>query len=217
MAPGYDRFNAIASLGLDKVWRKRLACDLLRAIPQGPVLDVGCGTGDLIFECEQLDKNPQERYIGADLSLPMLKEAQDKVVYPSLFIQADCTRLPLATSSISAVMSAFVLRNIRRVLDKSLQEILRVLKPGGEAFLLEMTAPRSIGLKIPHWIYLKIALPLMGRTFFGANWPRGYLAQTILKFWPPDEFTRILLKAGFREVKYSILSGGLAVSYRCKK
>ena len=199
------------------MWRRRLAQDLLRSVPQGPVLDAGCGTGDLIFECEKRDENPAARYIGADLSLPMLKEAQGKVIHPSLFMQADCAALPLASGSVSAVMSAFVLRNLRLVLDKSLQEMLRVLKPGGEAFLLEMTVPRSPWLKIPHRLYLEAALPLIGRAVFGANWSRGYLAQTILQFWPPAEFTRALLKAGFRDAGYSTLTGGLAVLYHCKK
>ena len=195
------------------MWRKSLARDLLKTVPRGLVLDAGCGTGDLIFECKKQDT--AARYIGADLSLPMLKEAQAKV--SSLFIQSDCTRLPLATGSVQAVMSAFVLRNLRLVLDKSLQEILRVLKSGGDAFLLEMTVPKSIGLKIPHWIYLKAVLPLIGRSVFGANWCQDYLAQTILQFWTPDEFTRMLLKAGFREANYSLLTGGLAVLYHCKK
>ncbi|OGR87432.1 MAG: hypothetical protein A3A86_03490 [Elusimicrobia bacterium RIFCSPLOWO2_01_FULL_60_11] len=181
------------------------------------MLDAGCGTGDLIFECGKRDRTPAARYLGADLSLPMLREAQGKVHPPSLFMQADCATLPLATGSVSAVMSAFVLRNLRLVLDKSLQEMLRVLKPGGEAFLLEMTVPRSPWLKIPHRLYLEAVLPLIGRAVFGARWSRGYLAETILKFWPPEEFTRMLLKAGFREAGYSTMTGGLAVLYHCKK
>lgn len=217
LAPGYDRFNAAASLGLDKMWRSRLARELLQSVPQGPVLDAGCGTGDLIFECEKRENTPAARYIGADLSLPMLREAQGKAKKSSLFMQADCARLPLASDSVSAVMSAFVLRNLRLVLDKALQEMLRVLKPGGEAFLLEMTVPRSPWLKIPHRLYLEAALPLIGRSVFGARWSRGYLAQTILQFWPPQEFSRMLLKAGFREAGYSYMTGGLAVLYHCKK
>ncbi len=147
----------------------------------------------------------------------MLEIAERKVKNSASFIQASCEVLPLGSSSIDAVMSAFVLRNVRLIMPQVLAEFLRVMRPGSSAFLLDMTVPRSIWLKLPHKIYLSVVLPLVGRSIFGARWSGDYLKETITKFWSPEEFSQILSEAGFREVSFEFLTGGLAVLYHCKK
>lgn len=190
--------------------------DIVQAAPRGVVLDAGCGTGDLMAACARQSEGGL-KFVGLDLSIPMMRAAHGKVKASSLFIQADCGRLPLLMESVDAVMSAFVLRNVRKIIPEVLREVLRVLKPGGEAFLLEMTVPDSAWLRVPHRLYLRSALPAIGRAVFGRRWSGSYLKDTILQFWKPEEFSRILRSAGFREASFKMLTGGLAVLHRCKK
>ncbi|OGR84134.1 MAG: hypothetical protein A2901_08935 [Elusimicrobia bacterium RIFCSPLOWO2_01_FULL_54_10] len=110
-----------------------------------------------------------------------------------------------------------MLRNVRKIMPEFLREILRVLKPGGKAFLLDMTVPSSLWLKIPHGIYLNAALPLIGRAVFGGRWAGNYLKDTIQGFWPPKEFSQILQDAGFRGASFNTLTGGMAALHICKK
>ncbi len=155
--------------------------------------------------------------MGADLSLPMMEAAERKINGQASFIQCSCENLPLSNESVSAIMSAFVLRNVRKIMPEVLSEFLRVLKPGHEAFLLEMTVPKAFWLKFPHKVYLNLALPIVGRSLFGQRWSGAYLKETIEQFWSPEEFCQILRQSGFREVSYRSLTAGMAVLYRCKK
>ena len=210
----------MASWGLDLVWRRRLVRELFSACPEKAViLDFGCGTGDLILEA--LEQNRRERkdlkVIGMDLSIPMMNLAREKVGTPPLFIQASCENLPLVSHSVDLVMSAFVLRNVRKIMAETLSEVRRVLKPGGTALLLEMGVP-AVGILRPfHRIYLKTILPLIGRSVLGKAWSRDYLAETIFQFWSPLEYCRLLTDAGFRDARFELSSMGLAAFYICRK
>ena len=208
----------MASWGLDRVWRRSLTRELLATCsPGGVVLDFGCGTGDLIFDTIQQKQGEGLKFLGMDLSLPMLSLAREKIGPKPLLVQASCEKIPLADQSVDSVISAFVLRNVRKIMAETLGEIRRVLKPGGEAHLLEMGVPKARILRPFHRLYLQAFLPLIGRAVFGEAWSRDYLAETIFQFWTPPEFCRLLTDAGFGPARYEPLSMGLAGLYHCRK
>ncbi len=148
-----------------------------------------------------------------DLSLPMMRLAKEKTGNSVLLVQGSSERLPIASQSLDFVISAFVLRNVRKIMAETLSEIKRVLKPGGAALLLEMGLPEARWIRPFHRFYLKNILPLIGRSVLGPSWSRDYLAETIFQFWTPAEFCQIMAESGLRETRYEPLSMGLAGLY----
>ncbi len=152
-----------------------------------------------------------------DLSLPMLQFARLKIPKGSGWAQASAERLPFRSGSFDAIMSAFTLRNLKKILPESLDEMWRVLKPGGRVFLLEMTVPPSKIIRTFHHLYLKTVLPMVGRAVFNKEWSGDYLSETILHFWTPEEFCKILIEAKFEGVQFKSISGGIAVLHSAVK
>jgi len=208
-------------LGLDRGWRKNLVSSLLKEDLGGSViLDLGTGTGDLLFDIEGVLDRKDCSLIGMDFSSQMLNVAYEKWQRKgsqSSFLQADASALPLVSNSVHRIVSAFVMRNIKKVLDSSLLEIKRVLKHSGKVSILEMYVPQNFVLKALHRAYLNRILPLWGRWICGSSWSGDYLPQTILEFGSPDQFSKKLEVAGFREINYRILLGGVAVLHTATK
>lgn len=226
LAGRYDRFNRCASLGLDKTWRRALVRSIQADnITDKNILDLGSGTGDLIFDLlysERAAKPP--RCIAMDFSYPMLtlahrkfstlqKNAQDKIA----LLQGNAEKIPAASGSFNIVMSAFVLRNVKKIMRQVLDEVNRILIPGGKIFFLEMYAPEFQPLKSMHRFYLKFILPAVGKIVFGSDWSGDYLAETIIDFGTPSEFSRILEQSGFKDVKWRSLDGGIAAIHTAIK
>lgn len=223
LAHGYDFFNLCASFGLDKVWRKNLVLSILKCTERKVLLDVGSGTGDLIFDLLKYEKIPTDlSLIGMDLSIPMLQKAEAKSWGKQSssmiqFIQGNSQFIPVQSEHIDCVMSAFVLRNIKKIIYNTFQEIYRVLKPGGSVFLLDMYVPSNPGLKLAHKIYLKTVLPAIGYSIFGKRWSGSYLPETIENFCSPSQITEYLKNAQFKNIETKFLSGGMAVLHIARK
>ncbi len=206
-------------MGLDRFWRARL----IKAVHQelrngGTVLDVGTGTADLVIGLSKRSQNKRIRAIGLDHSYPMLSEARTKLQNKnSWLLQGSARNIPLADGSCDAVMNAFVLRNIKRIMGDALSEIHRVLKPDGKIFFLEMYVPENFILRSLHRVYLKTVLPLIGKLLFGKSGSQVYLANTIFGFGAPFEFSERLVEAGFRDVQLRSFSGGIAVLHSAVK
>lgn len=185
------------------------------------ILDLGTGTGDLVAGIQSRRRRSgltgECSLIGIDLSFGMITEARKKVNHGAYFIQASGEKIPVASGSVDAVISAFTLRNIRKIISATLGEVLRILRPGGSLLFLEMYVPEKRAMRSLHQVYLKTALPAVGNLVFGSEWSGNYLSETILNFWTPAEFSEILGKSGFSEIHYQSLSGGLAVIHRARK
>lgn len=222
LAGRYDRFNRIASLGLDCRWRVRLVRSVAESLKSpGVILDFGTGTGDLIFEMvrDRSDLLKESTFIGMDVSTAMLELARLKIgerdrIY---WLQGSALSVPRDPGSLDAAVSAFVLRNVRKDLRNVLSEMKRVLKPGGGLFLLEMGVPVSPALRLLHGFYLKTVLPWIGRRVFGRDWSGDYLERTVLGFESPERFSRLLEETGFRDAGYRLLDGGIAVLHTAFK
>lgn len=203
LAPRYDSFNRFSSLGLDMWWRKRL----VRGLPTGAaVLDMGCGTGDLAL----MAAAEGHRVTGLDFSPEMLEIARRRG--PSLaWVEASAAETGLPDGAFGAVVSAYVMRNLYRggLLDASLREAHRVLSPGGRVMFLDLTRPGNAFLRWGHGLYMKTALPLIGRLVCGDRWPGDYL-KTSIEDLPAEGLLRgAFERAGFKNFKVSPMSGGI--------
>lgn len=212
LAPAYDRFNRLSSLGLDAAWRRRAVA---RVRPGQRVLDLGCGTGDLALEAAKR-AGPSGRVTGADFAGPMLDLAAAKAAAggpdraPVDWVRAPADALPFADGSFDVVVSAFVLRSLAGIRRGAAREVARVLAPGGIACLLELTKPRGAVLGALHGLYLSAAIPVIGRLAAGRRWPGAYLTDTIREFPEPETYAGWFSEEGMTCETLERLSGGIS-------
>lgn len=168
IARRYDRINSILSFGREKDWRG-IGVEMLEP---GLVLDLGCGTGDTDFDGRPV--------IGLDPVIEMLSlsPAPTKVVGVG-------EELPIRGESVEGVFSAFVFRNLTSI-DRTLDEIARVLQPGCSAVVIDLSRPTNPFLRFLHRIGTAIVLPLVGLLFAGAPREYWYLNQTLDSLPPPE-------------------------------
>lgn len=213
IAEKYDLLNHSLSLGIDKSWRKRGISALKEFAPK-KILDVATGTGDLAIEACRLLK--PEKILGIDLSEKMMAIGREKVVEAGLsgtidFDRQDCAGLQLESNSFDAATVAFGIRNFEK-LDRSLQEILRVLKPGGKLMILELTSPEFFPMKQAYQLYSKF-IPLAGNRISSNNAAYRYLPESIAAFPQGREMKAILEKNGFKNVIYQRFTFGICTLY----
>lgn len=209
IAPTYDRLNHLLSLNIDKRWRRftvrRLADALAR--PDAVALDLCCGTADLTLELSQ-----QARVVGCDFCHPMLVIGVNKIgqqTVPATLVEGDALRLPFADDSFDAVTVAFGLRNLEDI-EGGLHEILRVLKPGGRAAVLEFSRPVVPLLREAFEFYFHRVLPRVGALISGSRGAYTYLPASVRAFPDQKRLAAMMRDAGFAHVKYYNLSAGIA-------
>lgn len=177
IARTYDRLNRLMTLGLDRCWRKRA----LRGV-QGNVLDVACGTGDMAVSLVERGCT----VTGIDLSEEMLAIARQKAPMVT-FLIADAEHLPFPDASFDAVTCAFGVRNFVH-LEQGLNEMLRVLKPGGQLVILELATPDSPLVKPFYNLYTRRIIPWLGSRIAGNREAYTYLPASIERFPKGDAF-----------------------------
>ncbi|MES2628285.1 MAG: bifunctional demethylmenaquinone methyltransferase/2-methoxy-6-polyprenyl-1,4-benzoquinol methylase UbiE [Bacteroidota bacterium] len=217
IAPKYDFLNHFFSMGTDILWRKK-AIRLLKEDKPSVILDLATGTGDFAFEAMSL--NPSQ-VIGMDISEGMLDVGRQKVKKRGLegkidLKYGDSANLPLADESVDALTIGFGVRNFEN-LEKGLSEMLRVLRPGGKAVILEFSKPSSFPIKQLYNFYFKNIMPLLGRLVSKDSSAYTYLPESVQAFPEGTVFLDILRSVGYREVKAHRLSGGIATIYVGRK
>ncbi len=199
IAPRYDLVNRMMTFRLDQRWRRQAAQAL--GLPRGSrVLDLACGTGDLLTILASLGVRP----IGIDLSSGML--AANRTAFP--LAQADGARLPLAAGSVDGVTCGYALRNFTD-LGAVFDELGRVVRPGGRISLLEVGEPERGPLRAGHRIWFHRAVPLIGGLVSDADAYR-YLPKSTAYLPTTAELRSMLLSSGFSTVNRHPLSGGLS-------
>jgi demethylmenaquinone methyltransferase/2-methoxy-6-polyprenyl-1,4-benzoquinol methylase len=192
IAPRYDLLNGLITIGLHRRW-KRAAIDALGAAPGARVLDLACGTGDLLCE---LGRNGV-RGIGVDISVGMLATARRRGV-PGALVRASADALPLPAASCDGLACGFALRNFVSI-GPVLHEAARVLRPGARVAFVEVDRPRSPTLAALHRLWFERAVPLVGRLVSDAAAYR-YLPASA-SYLPGDAALRRLFEeAGFTDV-----------------
>jgi len=205
VAPRYDLANTVFSLGQDRAWRQaaaratHLAADEVAA-------DVACGTGALTRELAALA--PGATVVGLDFSLEMLRRAGH-----GRFAAGDAIQLPLADASVDGVTIAFGLRNLPEP-GQGLLEFRRVLRPGGRLVVCEFSTPVVPVLRGVYRRYLTRLMPVAARRLTSDPEAYQYLARSI-GAWPDQPgLARWMQQAGFAEVAWRDLSGGIVALHR---
>ncbi len=216
VADRYDLMNDIMSFGIHRLW-KRFAVERSGVRAGQRVLDLAGGTGDL---AERLAARigPQGEVVVADINASMLSRGRGRLLDRGIagtveFVQADAERLPFPDRYFDLVTIGFGLRNVT---DKqaALNEMFRVLKPGGRVLVLEFSRPVVAGLKPLYDFYSFRILPLMGRAVADDADSYRYLAESIRMHPGQDELKAMLEQAGFEDTDYFNLSGGIVALHR---
>lgn len=218
ISPKYDALNHLLSLNIDKVWRKKTAKAVAKTHPQ-TLLDLATGTADLAILLAK--HNPQTHIIGIDISEKMLEIGKEKVAKSNLENQiklrlGDAASLPFDDSTFDAVTVAFGVRNFEN-LDEGLSEIHRVLKPGGQVFILEFSMPERFPVKQLYRFYFKHILPHIGGWVSKDQNAYAYLPASVERFPKPKDFIHLLSQHRLREGTIKRLSFGIAVLYSARR
>ncbi len=218
IAPRYDLLNHALSFNIDRLWWRRTArafADVLSR-PGAQVLDLCCGTGDMAFALRRQAGKSSPKILGADFSHAMLQRASSKSTATALrWVEADALRLPFPDGHFDLVTSAFGFRNLANY-DAGLEEIARVLRPGGECGILDFGEPRGV-VGAVYRIYFKSVLPAIGTLVSGVKGPYAYLPASVARFPEPSEMLRRMERAGFREASWKPYTFGVAGLYRAKR
>ncbi len=213
----YDFLNHFLSFGIDKAWRKKLT-QLLAVRKPGKVLDVATGTADLAIAISVL--KPQ-KIVGIDISEKMLEIGRRKLVDKGLsaFItlqQGDAEKIPFSDNTFDAITVAFGVRNYEN-LERGLNDMRRVLRPGGAMLILEFSHPDGFPMKQLYGIYSRYCIPLIGRFVSGNSKAYSYLPESVAAFPSGKKFLEILEKSGLKNTRQVSLSMGIASIYLAEK
>jgi len=212
VARRYDFLNHLLSFNLDRHWRARTVRELRAALerPGARVLDLCCGTGDLLLAMGGASPQASAR-LGMDFCHPMLVAARGKVERRRLdaaLVEADALSLPLADRSIDVVATAFGFRNLANY-ERGLREIERVLKPGGTAAIMEFSQPPSPLFASLYRFYSRRILPAVGGAVSGERGAYEYLPESVRKFPGAGQLAEMMREAGFDGVSFERLTGGI--------
>jgi demethylmenaquinone methyltransferase/2-methoxy-6-polyprenyl-1,4-benzoquinol methylase len=213
----YDLLNHLLSLGIDIYWRKR-AIKLLKPYQPKQILDVATGTAD--FAIEALALNP-EKVIGVDISEGMLDQGREKLTRRQLDDRielrlGDSERLQFEDNIFDAVIVAFGVRNFENLQD-GLEDMFRVLKPGGRLVVLEFSKPTGFPMKQLYNFYFKNILPLVGKVISKDQSAYTYLPESVQEFPDGQAFLQVLQRAGYTETRCKALTFGISSIYTGKK
>jgi demethylmenaquinone methyltransferase / 2-methoxy-6-polyprenyl-1,4-benzoquinol methylase len=199
IAPVYDAMNRAMTLGLDRRWRRLTAQAAVR--PGDKVLDACCGTGDLALA----GRAAGGEVVGVDFSEAMLARARRKA--PEIeWVRGDAAALPFPDETFDAVTVGFGIRNLAD-LEGGLRELARVLKPGGKVGCLEITRPQGI-LRPFFRLWFDGLVPVVGKVLPGGA-AYSYLPASVRRFPGPEDLAAAMRRAGFGEVGWRVLGGGI--------
>ena len=214
ISPKYDALNHLLSFNIDKVWRRKTAKAVAKSHPN-TILDLATGTADLAIAVAK--RNPQAHILGMDISEKMLDIGKEKVMHQNLANQielslGDAAALPFEDDSFDAVTVAFGVRNFED-LGKGLSEISRVLKPGGQAVILEFSMPERFPVKQLYHFYFRRLLPFIGKLISKDNSAYAYLPASVERFPKPKAFLELLAQHGLIRGTVRPLTFGIATLY----
>ena len=216
IAGSYDALNHLLSAGIDRRWRRKA----VKGMPAGGEwLDVAVGTADLTLEILRQDK---ARHITAvDLSEGMMQIGREKVAKAGLadrvdFLPADCQHLPFAERQFQCITCAFGVRNFQH-LDEGLAEMHRVLAPGGELMILELSYPDNRLVRAVYDLYFSRLLPWIGGLLSRDPKAYRYLNNSVKHFLWGQALCDRIAAAGFTDVAFTPLTLGICTVYRARK
>lgn len=209
----YDFLNHFLSLGIDKIWRRK-AIKQLKSIQPKKIIDIATGTGD--FAIAALKLKPEE-VVGLDISAGMLAVGEQKMIKRKFnniikMQLGDSENIPYETNYFDALTVGFGVRNFEN-LELGLAEMLRVLKPGGKAIILEFSKPKAFPIKQVFGFYSNYIIPFFGKNLSKDAKAYTYLPESVAAFPEGKDFEDILLKIGYKDIQSTTVSGGIATIY----
>lgn len=217
IAPKYDFLNHLLSMGIDKIWRRKVI-NLIKPLKPKIILDVATGTGDLALA---LTKVKPEKIIGIDISSGMLEKAKIKTADKHLsdiieYIEGDAENLPFEDNYFDVITVAFGVRNFE-TLNKGLKELNRVLKPNGKLFILEFSKPQNPLMRKLYFFYFYNVLPTIGKIVSKDSRAYTYLPESVSVFPDGNIFLGILNENGFKNLICKPLTFGISSIYSASK
>jgi demethylmenaquinone methyltransferase/2-methoxy-6-polyprenyl-1,4-benzoquinol methylase len=214
----YDFLNHLLSMNVDRYWRWAVAREFRNVLrnPSARVLDLCCGTGDLSLAVARQGATP---VFSSDFAHAMLTRAQQKFKTAGLtdrsrvpvLAEADALHMPFADASFDLITCAFGFRNLANY-NAGLEEIRRLLRPGGQVGILEFAEPA--GLLAPLYsFYFHRVLPTIGEWVTGVNGAYKYLASSVDRFPGREDFMEMMRSAGFENTRVRKLTGGITLLY----
>ena len=211
IADRYVLTNHVLSLGIDVLWRRRVA----KLVAEGGarrILDIATGSGDLAATIEKRIDGAE--VVGVDFCAPMLRHARKRGL--SSLAVADGMRLPFAGAAFEAVTVGYGLRNMASW-DAAMSEFLRVLMPGGRLVVLDFSLPTAAILRGPYRFYLHRILPMIGGWLAGDRSAYEYLGDSIERFPGGEAMCQRLRDNGYAEARAEALWGGISSIYVATK
>jgi demethylmenaquinone methyltransferase/2-methoxy-6-polyprenyl-1,4-benzoquinol methylase len=219
IAERYDLLNRVISFRLDRRWRHRVI-EAALAGPFSQVLDLGTGTGDLIFEAAEKARG-KGRFVGLDFSSAMIRLARAKRSRSSLranteFVLGSAMTAPFQSNVFDSAMTGFVLRNVS---DLSLffAEAHRVLKPGGRFVSLDMFPPPATWFSAFYSLYFHCLMPRIGGLLAQDRQAYRYLSDSVRSFHPPERVAELIRQTGFEQVTVQKFLGGAVCMHTARK
>jgi len=210
VAKGYDRTNAVMSVGNAALWRVAT----VRAVDPKPgerILDVAAGTGTSSAALARTGAT----VVAADFSPGMIAEGRAR--HPRIeFVEADAERLPFGDDEFDAVTISFGLRNIAHP-KAALAEMYRVLKPGGRLVVCEFSRPPRALFRSAYRLYSRYVMPVIARAVSSNSEAYGYLAESIRQWPDQGTLSQWIRGVGFTRVAYRNLSAGIVALHRGRK
>lgn len=212
VARRYDLTNTLLSFGMDRRWRRRTR-QVLQLRRGERVLDLAAGTGVSTAELQRGGVIG----VACDFSLGMLRAGRANRRRGDVrFVAGDATHLPFADGSFDAVTISFGLRNVVDV-PRALQEMLRVTRPGGRLVVCEFSTPAWRAFRAVYFNYLMRALPWIARRAASNPDAYVYLAESI-RAWPAqEELARMIARAGWADIRFRNLTGGVVALHRAER
>lgn len=217
IAPKYDLLNHSLTFGLDIFWRN-IAINKLKAYQPKVIVDIATGTGDFAIAAAKLKP---EKIVGIDIAEEMLVQGREKIAQRNMselieMVKGNSEALALETESVDAITAGFGVRNFEH-LEKGLGEMLRILKSGGAAVILEPSYPTKFPIKQLFYLHFNILTPIIGRIISGDQSAYTYLPDSVRAFPNGKDFVDISHRVGFNKAVYYPLTFGICSLYLLEK
>jgi demethylmenaquinone methyltransferase/2-methoxy-6-polyprenyl-1,4-benzoquinol methylase len=226
IADRYDFITRFLSYGQDLRWKRRLI-RLAALRPSDRVLDLACGTGDLLVEAALRARSA----VGLDVTFRMTQLARRRAIAgdraagvsgqtaphsKALVVTADMLALPFGTAAFDVVTTGYGLRNVPD-LDQALREIHRVLAPGGRLVSLDFDRPENIVVRSAYLTYLTVVGSALGLALHRDPDTYRYIPESIRNYPGARRVARLMERHGFVEVEVLSVLGGLMAIHAARK
>ena len=212
IADRYDFITRFLSYGQDRRWKRRLI-RLAELRPSDRVLDLACGTGDLL--CASVP--PARAAVGLDVTHRMLQLARERRDNPgAILVTGDMLALPFRDNDFNVVTTGYGLRNVPD-LDQALREIHRVLAPGGRLLSLDFNRPGNTLIRVVYHAYLTIVGSLLGLALHRDPDTYRYIPESIRNYPGAAAVAKMMERHGFTRVQVIPLLGGLMAIHTARK